>query len=197
MALTAAPIPESPPVPPSPFQIGIPEMVLWEDGCAEPEIADLLCALLRASGHRTVLETGAFTGYTTTKLAWTLEQMGGGRVVACDMDAGRAANVQAALERCAIPTVSWEVMASDVLVVIAGLADESVGFVFVDDDHTKAHVAEEIRALLPKMAPRGIICFHDVYGVTDLQEVVLAAGGYALDLPKLGPAGGLGIIQVL
>jgi hypothetical protein len=35
-----------------------------------------------------------------------------------------------------------------------------------------------------------------VFGVCDLQDVVGKFGGYSIDLPRLGPAGGLGVIQV-
>jgi hypothetical protein len=51
-------------------------------------------------------------------------------------------------------------------------------------------------ALIPKMNPGGLILLHDVYGVCDLQEVVKKFGGYSIKLPRLGPAGGLGVIQV-
>ena len=55
---------------------------------------------------------------------------------------------------------------------------------------------EEIEALLPKMKAGGLICGHDVFGVCDLQEVFKQFGGYSLALPMLGPAGGLGLLQV-
>lgn len=168
-------------------------------GNTEPWIQQLVCALLKASGHRTVLETGAFQGSTSLRLARTLLALNGGTLTICEVDPARAEQVDARLRSWDLSTegpVNWVVRCQDALSVIAGLPDRSLGFAFVDDHHTKEHVAAEIEALLPKMLPNGLIVFHDVYGVCDLQEVVAAYGGYSLDLPRAGPAGGLGLIQV-
>ena len=137
-------------------------------------------------------------GHTSVRFAETLREIGAGRLIVAEWDPEapeRADATQSRLE--AFPDVSWKVVRSDALTVIRSLPEESVDFAFVDDDHRKAHVSEELQALLPKMAPKGLICCHDVFGVCDLQEVVRTFGGFSLDLPMLGPAGGLGIIQVL
>src|SRR5438132_940274 len=76
------------------------------DGSTEPWIVDILCALLKASDQRSVLECGAFVGATTVRLAHTLAAMGGGRVVALEIDPGRAAAAQARLEQ-AQPACDW------------------------------------------------------------------------------------------
>lgn len=167
------------------------------DGATEPWITNLVCALLAASGHTTVLETGSFMGHTTIALAETLHAMGGGELTACDIEPDRAGVVQDELDHLGLTNTTCRVWAEDVLQVIARMPDESLGFVFLDDDHRKEHVAAEIQALLPRLAPGGIITFHDVFGSVDLQEVVRAYGGYCLKFPMLGPAGGLGVLQVL
>src|SRR5205823_4371406 len=156
---------------------------------------DVLCALLRAGDYRSVLETGAFVGATTERLALTLGAMGGGRVVACECDPTRAALTDARLERAA-PACTWAVIQDDVLRYVASVPDESLEFVWLDDDHTPAHVHEELALLVRKMRPGGLICGHDVYGACQLAAVFGAFGGYSLDLPRLGPAGGLGLLQV-
>src|SRR5438132_14302912 len=76
------------------------------EGSAEPWIVDVLCALLKASDQRSVLECGAFVGATTVRLAHTLAAMGGGRVAAIEIDPGRAAAAQARLEQ-AQPACDW------------------------------------------------------------------------------------------
>jgi len=167
-------------------------------GNTEPWITNLVCSLLLASGARTVLETGAFMGSTSSALQWMLAELGGGSLTVCEIDPVRAEAVDARLRRNDqhAAAVNWVVRCMDARDVIRSLAPQSLGFAFIDDDHQKAHVAEEIELLLPKMLPGGLLVFHDVYGVCDLQEVVAAYGGYSLDLPRAGPAGGLGIIQV-
>jgi hypothetical protein len=92
--------------------------------------------------------------------------------------------------------VDWSVQNGDAIEVIRGLPDAWLNLAWVDDDHTKQHVGDEIEALLPKMSTNGLILLHDVWGVCDLQEIVGLFGGYSLDLLRNGPAGGLGIIQV-
>lgn len=164
-------------------------------GATEPWIANIVKALLIASGSRTVLETGCFLGHTSWVLSDTLDDLGGGELILCEIDPDRAEGLMG-LAASSGPAVQVRVMQQDVLSVIRSLPDQYLGFAFVDDDHTKQHVAEEIEALLPKMQPNGIVCFHDTFGVCDLQEVVAAYGGYSLDLPRCGPAGGLGILQI-
>lgn len=172
----------------------------YEPGSTEPYIAELLCALLKASGRTRVVELGAFKGTTSAWLCSTLAKMGGGRFTAVEYDPEapeRADWTQARLEALQLPaTVVWDVLRSDARHAIESFPNESLGFVFVDDDHTKPHVRAELQALLPKMQVGGFITGHDVWGSCDLQEVFAEFGGYSLDLPRLGAAGGLGILQI-
>lgn len=166
-------------------------------GSTEPWIVDVVCALLKASDQRNVLECGSFVGATTVRLARTLAEMGGGTLTAVELEADRAATAQAALEAANIPpTVQWRIVQDDVLKYIASLPGEGLGFVWIDDCHEHEHVDQEIQLLLPKTAPNGILCFHDVHGSCALHREVERYGGIAIDLPRLGPAGGIGIIQV-
>jgi len=167
----------------------------WVEACAEPAIAELLGALIRCfEGPVNVLETGGYTGFTSKRLARAVADIGG-RLTVCEIDPKRAEYLEEQLAALTL-SVPYTVVADDVLKYVASLPNESLDFVWVDDDHTKEHVAAEIATLLPKMRPNGILAFHDVFGSTDLQSVVRAAGGYALDLPRLGPAGGLGLLQI-
>lgn len=163
-------------------------------GATEPWIGNLVHALLCASGAVTVLETGCFMGHTSRLLHEALYDRGDCDLILCEIDPARAAHLAAQFAFDSRVRVS--IRQQDALSVIRSLPDQWLGFAWVDDDHSKSHVAEEIEALLPKMQPGGIICFHDTFGVCDLQEVVAAYGGYSLDLPRAGPAGGLGILQI-
>ena len=169
-------------------------------GSTEPWVQQLIVALLIAQQRPkpVVLECGGFLGHTSVKLAKALGEMGGGTLIVAEYDpeAPERADAVAAALADAPATVTVSVRREDALAVIASLLDESCDFAFLDDDHSHEHVAAELRALWPKMRTGGIICGHDVFGSCDLRQEFEAVGGYALDLPKLGTAGGLGIVQV-
>lgn len=175
------------------------------EGATEPHIVEIVCALVMANDAHRVLETGGFLGHTSLSLAETLGMLARTngehrQLIVAEIDQSRAEAIDQALyARVAengSPAFQWRVVATDVLQVIDAEADESLDAVWIDDDHTPAHVAGEVQALLPKMRTNGLLLFHDVYGVCDLQAIVKQYGGYSLDLPRWGPAGGLGIIQV-
>ena len=168
----------------------------YPGGATEIWVSNIVVALLKATGIGVALETGAFRGHTTTLLAQALRDMGGGTLYVAEMDTERAMMVALGVQNLYLPNVEALVSAREALAVIHDLPDQSVGLAFLDDDHTKDHVAKEIEAVWPKMASGGIVCFHDVFGVCDLQSVVKHYGGYSLDFPRCGPAGGLGILQV-
>lgn len=57
-----------------------------------------------------------------------------------------------------------EIIVSDSIEAAARFADDSVDFVFVDDNHTPAHVEKEILAWLPKIKRPRFIAGHDYDG---------------------------------
>lgn len=171
------------------------------EGATEPWIQDLLVALLKAlqRPQPVVLECGGFLGHTSVVLAEALQAMGGGTLMVAEWDPEapeRATIITDRLSALTLPNVTWQVYAEDALAVIKRQPEYSVDLCYLDDDHTHAHVRAELEAVWPKMRTNGLICGHDVYGSCDLQQEFRALGGYALDLPRLGPAGGLGIVQV-
>jgi predicted O-methyltransferase YrrM len=122
--------------------------------------------------------------------------MGGGDLTVAEIDLGRAAQINSRLDALDLPNTTWAVLATDVMQVIASLPDKWIDMVWLDDDHEEFHVRSEITALWPKVKPGGLIVGHDVFGSVNLQKVFKHFGGLALDLPRLGPAGGIGIIQI-
>lgn len=145
----------------------------------------------------TVCEFGGFLGHTSLRLA---QAMASGTLIIAEYDPEapeRAHAIETRLIDANLPkSLNWQVLHSDALTVIGQLPDESVDLCYLDDDHQSHHVHEEITRLLPKIRPGGLICGHDVYGSCQLHEVFTHFGGYSLDLPRLGAAGGLGILQI-
>lgn len=168
----------------------------YESGCAEPWTTQLVTSLLIASNQRVVLETGGFTGQTSAWLACALERLGGGDLTAVDIDPARVAMIAKRLSGLGLTRVTTNVVESDILAYLPTVPNKSIGFAFVDDNHTALHVEQEINLLWDKVRPGGIITFHDVFGTCDLQKVVRKYGGYCIDIPRLGAAGGLGILQI-
>lgn len=165
-------------------------------GSTEPWIVEILASLLKASCAETVLECGGYLGCTSAWLAMTLQQMGRGTLHIAELETERAAACDKRLSELPIPAVNWRVWQDDVFNVIAAQPDDSIDFAWVDDNHEHDHVDRELMALIPKMRRGGLITGHDVFGSTDLQQEFVRHGGYALDFPRLGLAGGIGILQV-
>jgi predicted O-methyltransferase YrrM len=166
-------------------------------GSAEPWVADVLAALVVATGTRRAIEVGGFQGRTSEALARALARCPWPtHLTVCEIDPTRATDVLERIGKLTLPTVRRDVVLSDSHVWLPALAAGSVDFAWLDGNHEQAHVAREIELLLPAMRPGGLICGHDVFGVCRLSEVFTHFGGYALDVPRLGPAGGIGLLQV-
>jgi hypothetical protein len=167
-----------------------------QPGDSEPWVSRLVGDFVVATGARTVLETGGFRGGTSVYILDALRRLGGGHLTVCEIDTKRAAALSDRLDKASTPGTTTAVLAIDVLSLLQSNTDEKYDLAYVDDDHTKPHVTRELMALMPKMNPGGLILLHDTFGVCDLQDVVRSFGGYSISLPRLGPAGGLGVIQV-
>jgi predicted O-methyltransferase YrrM len=171
-----------------------------EPGSTEPWVSRLVHDFIVARGARTVLETGCFKGATSVWIQDALGSLGGGEfhVSEIDPDRMKATISRFAQRRLADPerlNVQLHPHDGDVLQFLA-TTQARFDLAWVDDCHEKPHVEREITLLYPKMNSGGLILLHDVFGSCDLRTVVQKFGGYSLDLPRLGPAGGLGIIQV-
>jgi hypothetical protein len=167
-----------------------------QPGDTEPWISRLVGDFVVASGARTVLETGGFKGATSVYLYDALIRLGAGTLAVCEIDPNRAEAIHDRMIGTPSPSsVHFCVFTGDVLNFLS-TTTARFDLAFIDDDHTKVHVTRELMLLIPKMNPGGLILLHDVYGSCDLKTVVRSFGGYSLNLPRLGPAGGLGIIQV-
>lgn len=172
------------------------------EGATEPWIAEVVSALVKAkgaSGERlVVVELGGFVGTTTAWLALTLEKMGGGTLIVSEPDPERMERLQTRLAQLDLDVTQVVLNTIPSPQIIHNFPDKHIDVAWVDNDHTVLHVEQEICALWEKMKPGGLILFHDVSsdGVCNLGPLIRKYGGVALDLPRLGPDGGLGIIRI-
>jgi caffeoyl-CoA O-methyltransferase len=107
--------------------------------------------LVWASGAMRVLEIGTYSGYSALSMAAALPD--GGRIVTCELDEARAEFARRHI--AGSPHADRiEVRVGPALETIAGL-DGPFDLVFVDAD--KTGYAGYVDAVLPKLAPRGLI----------------------------------------
>ena len=107
--------------------------------------------LVRLSAPRLVLELGTFTGYSSISMAPALPE--GGRIVTCDIDERAVAIARRYAEEAGVvDRIDYRLGPG--LETIAGL-DGPFDLVFIDAD--KEGYTDYYEAVLPKLAPRGII----------------------------------------
>jgi predicted O-methyltransferase YrrM len=164
-------------------------------GSAEPWVSRLVHSFIIATGARTVLETGCFMGGTSVWILDALNRLGGGVLFLSEIEKDRLHSTVARIAPLMGEHIGVVPHHGDVLDFL-GNCKTRFDLVWLDDNHEKPHVFKELQLLLPKMNEGGIILGHDVWGSCDLQEVFRKFGGYSLELPRLGAAGGIGIIQV-
>jgi caffeoyl-CoA O-methyltransferase len=107
--------------------------------------------LVWASGARVVLEIGTYSGYSALSMAAALPD--GGRIVTCEISEQHADFARRHVE--ASPYADRiEIRVGPALETIAGL-DGPFDLVFVDAD--KTGYSDYVDAVLPKLAPRGLV----------------------------------------
>jgi len=112
--------------------------------------------LVWLSGARRILEIGTFTGYSALAMAAALPT--DGRLVTCEVDAGRAA-----VARRHFDASPWagriEVRVGPALDTVSGL-DGRFDLVFIDAD--KTNYRNYYEAVLPLLAERGLLVVDNV-----------------------------------
>ena len=181
-----------------PVETDLYEPAVLPNSSTEPWTSQLAAATMCALGAKDVLELGTWHGRTGAYLCLMLERMGGGTYIGYDSSDTAVQHASTLIDSLPIPNVRVSVRIGKSPDCLVDLDDASIDFVWLDDYHLPTHVITEIDALKRIMRPNGIICGHDMYGAFDLHRVFEAAGGGALDLPRIvksGSSGGIGFIQ--
>jgi predicted O-methyltransferase YrrM len=135
----------------------------------EPETAELLGVLIRATGARRILELGGSNGYSTIWLADAAEASGGS-VTSVEIDAERTALARANLARA---NVRAELRTQDAARALADSPDGCWDFVFLDAERPAyaGYWPELLRSLRPA---GGLLAIDNVLSHADEMAAVSA-----------------------
>ncbi|MGP0071172.1 MAG: O-methyltransferase [Bryobacteraceae bacterium] len=135
-----------------------PQPDLWrmrDSQTTEMEVLDFLKTLVTTTKPKLIVETGTFLGYGTLKLAEGAKENGFGRVITVEFDPAIQAR---ALERFkASGLSSW--IESRLESSLESKIDETIDLLY-SDSHLENREAE-VRRLLPRLDPRGLLVIHD------------------------------------
>ncbi len=124
----------------------------------EPETAELLGVLIRATGARRILELGTSNGYSTIWLA-DAAQATGGRVLSVEVDADRTELARANLTAAELGDLV-ELRTADAGAVLAEAPDGAWELVFLDAE--RPAYPDYLADLVRTLAPRGVLAIDNV-----------------------------------
>jgi predicted O-methyltransferase YrrM len=134
----------------------------------EPESAELLAVLVKASRPRAVLELGTSNGYSTLWLADAAEAVGA-HFTSVEIDGARTDQARAQLERAGLTA---DLKVQDAADVLRESKDEQWGFVFLDAE--RPAYAGYWPELLRTLQPSGLLAIDNVLSHADQVEEVTA-----------------------
>jgi predicted O-methyltransferase YrrM len=115
----------------------------------EPDTAQVLAVLVRATGARRLLEIGTSNGYSTLWLADAIRSVGG-HLVSVDVDAGRSALAAQNLRRAGLHELV-ELRVEDAAVYLREAPDGSLDMIFLDAERPayRGYWPDLVRVLRP------------------------------------------------
>jgi predicted O-methyltransferase YrrM len=150
----------------------------------EPDTAELLAWLVRATNARDVLEIGTSIGYSTLWLADAVEDVGG-RLVTVEIDVDRSRQARANLERAGLTV---ELRVEDAAETLGSSADEAWDLVFLDAE--RPAYAGYWPDVLRTLRPGGVLAVDNVLShpdqVADLLALIAAEPGVAGTVVPIG-----------
>lgn len=150
----------------------------------EPETAELLGVLVRASGARRLLEIGTSNGYSTLWLADAAEATGG-TLVSVEVDRART---QLARSHLAAAELDAELRVQDAAETLRTSPDAAWDFVFLDAE--RPAYAGYWPDLVRTLAPGGLLAIDNVLShaeqVEEVTELILASPEVTTVLVPIG-----------
>ena len=134
----------------------------------EPETAELLALLVRATGAQHVLEIGTSIGYSTLWLADAVEAVGG-KLCSVEIDHERSAQAKANLERAGLRAA---LIQGDAGTLLASSSDEYWDLIFLDAERPAyaGYWPDVVRSL----RPGGLVAIDNVISHAEQVEEILA-----------------------
>jgi predicted O-methyltransferase YrrM len=150
----------------------------------EPDTAELLAWLVRATQARRVLEIGTSIGYSTLWLADAAEAVGG-TLVSVEIDAERSRQARANLDRAGLAA---ELRVEDAAETLSASADAAWDLVFLDAE--RPAYAGYWPDVLRTLRPGGVLAADNVLShpdqVADLLELIAAEPSVASTVVPIG-----------
>jgi predicted O-methyltransferase YrrM len=134
----------------------------------EPETAELLAFLVRATGARDVLEIGTSIGYSTLWLADAVAEAGGA-LVSVEVDADRSARARANLDRAGLAA---DLRVQDAAQTLGESPDAAWDLVFLDAE--RPAYAGYWPDVLRVLRPCGLVAIDNVLSHPDQVTEILA-----------------------
>jgi predicted O-methyltransferase YrrM len=142
----------------TPPSLECPEPKLWsmyDSMAAEKEVLDLLYALVRALKPKLAVETGTFSGLSSTYIARAMKGNGRGRLITCEMDPLVCDSARKRFHDEHLDSIIDCRLCSSFDLAV----DEPIDFFYSDSD---VNIREqEVRNFLAKLNPFGLILMHD------------------------------------
>ena len=129
----------------------------------EPETAELIGVLIRATRAQRILELGTSNGYSTIWLADAAEATGG-RVISVDIDAERTELARANLGNAGLAD-RVDLRTEDAAATLAGSPEAAWEFVFLDAE--RPAYSGYLRDLVRVLAPGGLLAIDNVRSHAD------------------------------
>ena len=133
--------------------------------CTQAELIHLWRCAMKAPEDLPMVELGCYQGSSSVMICAAAMSRGGDVTLIDRFAYGTQAYgpssielVQAHLKAVGVPVLP-RVVGSSSLVVPDGL--EQVGFLHIDTDHRRGYLYQELDVWEPRMAPGGVIAFHD------------------------------------
>jgi len=128
---------------------------MYDSMAAEKEVLDLLYALVRALKPKLAVETGTFSGLSSTYIARAMKENGRGRLITCEMDLLVCESARKRFRDEHLDSIIDCRLCSSFDLVV----DEPIDFFYSDSD---VNIREqEVRNFLAKLNPFGLILMHD------------------------------------